>query len=80
MNSTTMLIVSFLYLLSYHWTLVHSKLLDDAAESDVNVVRIRLTEEKSKRILLQNNVETLMVKVESLERKLNGTRNLLSCN
>ena len=56
------------------------KLLDDASESDVNVVRIRLTEEKSKRILLQNDVETLMVKVESLERKLNGTKNLLSCN
>lgn len=50
---------------------VASRFLDDVSSSDVNAVRIRLTEEKSKRLLLKNDVETLMLKVEELERKLN---------
>ena len=51
---------------------VASRFLDDVSSSDVNAVRIRLTEEKSKRLLLKNDVETLMLKVEELERKLKG--------
>ena len=80
MNSTTMIIAALFYLLSFHLCVVYSKLLDDASDNDVNVVRIRLTEEKSKRILLQNDVEMLMGKMESLERKLIGRKVLLSCN
>ena len=51
---------------------VASRFLDDVSSSDVNAVRIRLTEEKSKRLLLKNDVETLMLKVEELERKIRG--------
>ena len=59
-------------LLLFSWTVVSSKFLDDVSRSDVNAVKIRLTEEKSKRLLLQNDVETLMGKVEELERKQSG--------
>ena len=63
-------------LLLFSWTVVSSKFLDDVSGSDVNAVRIRLTEEKSKRLLLQNDVETLMGKVEELERKLQSGRTI----
>ena len=44
--------------------------LDDASNSDVSAVRARLSEEKSKRLLLQNDVEALMLKTEELERQI----------
>lgn len=49
---------------------VTSGFLDDASNSDVSAVKIRLSEEKSKRLLLQNDVETLMLKTEELERQI----------
>ena len=50
-----------------------SRFLDDASNSDVAAVRLRLEEEKSKRLILQNDVEILMMKVEKLEGLLNYT-------
>ena len=47
-------------------------LLDDASNSDINVVKLRLSEEKSKRLLMQNGVESLMVKTEEIQRMLLG--------
>ena len=44
-------------------------LLDDASTSDVTAVRLRLSEERSKRLLIRNDVDTLMIKVEELQRK-----------
>lgn len=52
-------------------TTVTSRFLDEAAHSDINAVRIRLTEEKSQRLLLKNDVESLMVKVGEVEQKIN---------
>ena len=43
--------------------------LDDVSSSDVQAVKIRLSEEKSKRLLLQNDIEALMLRLEELERK-----------
>lgn len=51
---------------------ITASLLDDVSDSDVNIVRVRLSEEKSKRILLQNDVESLMLRMENLEGKLDG--------
>ena len=45
------------------------RLLDDASTSDVTAVRLRLSEERSKRLLMRNDVDTLMLKVEELQRK-----------
>ena len=47
-------------------------LLDDASNSDVKVVKLRLSEEKSKRLLIQNDVESLMLKTEEMQRTING--------
>ena len=44
-------------------------LLDDASSSDVIAVRLRLSEERSKRLLMRNDVDTLMLKLEELQRK-----------
>ena len=44
-------------------------LLDDASHRDVTAVRLRLSEERSKRLLMRNDVDTLMIKVEELQRK-----------
>ena len=46
-----------------------SGFLDDVSSSDVQAVKIRLSEEKSKRLLLQNDIEALMLRLEELERK-----------
>ena len=46
--------------------------LDDASNSDVSAVKIRLFEERSKRLLLQNDVDTLMLRMEEMERTING--------
>ena len=53
-------------------------LLDDALSSDVNVVKLRLSEEKSKRLLIQNDVESLMLKMEEMQRTINGKSKLFS--
>ncbi|KAL3853128.1 hypothetical protein ACJMK2_016698 [Sinanodonta woodiana] len=45
-------------------------ILDEMTCSDVGAVKLRLEEEKEKRLLLQNDVEILMLKVGNLERKL----------
>ena len=44
-------------------------LLDDASSSDVTAVRVRLSEERSKRLLIRNDVDTLMLKLEELQRR-----------
>ena len=48
---------------------MENSLLDDASNSDVAAVRLRLSEERSKRLLMRNDVDTLMIKVEELQRK-----------
>ncbi|KAL3853132.1 hypothetical protein ACJMK2_016702 [Sinanodonta woodiana] len=45
-------------------------ILDEMTRSDVGAVKLRLEEEKEKRLLLQNDVEILMLKVANMERKL----------
>ncbi|KAL3853129.1 hypothetical protein ACJMK2_016699 [Sinanodonta woodiana] len=45
-------------------------ILDGMTGSDVGAVKLRLEEEKEKRLLLQNDVEILMLKVATMERKL----------
>ena len=47
-------------------------LLDDTSNSDVNVVKIRLSEEKSKRLLIQNDVESIMLRMEEIDRTVKG--------
>ena len=49
-----------------------SDFLDDVSSSDVQAVKIRLSEEKSKRLLLQNDIEALMLRLEELEKKTEG--------
>ena len=44
-------------------------LLDDASSSDVIAVRLHLSEERSKRLLMRNDVDTVMLKLEELQRK-----------
>ncbi|KAL3831530.1 hypothetical protein ACJMK2_023271 [Sinanodonta woodiana] len=48
---------------------VTTVILDGVGSADLEVVRIRLEEEKAKRLLLQNDVEVLMLQVEELKRK-----------
>ncbi|KAL3853104.1 hypothetical protein ACJMK2_016681 [Sinanodonta woodiana] len=43
-------------------------ILEKTGEADLDAVRIRLEEEKAKRLLLQNDVEVLMLQVEELRR------------
>ncbi|KAL3853105.1 hypothetical protein ACJMK2_016682 [Sinanodonta woodiana] len=43
-------------------------ILEKTGEADLDAVRIRLEEEKAKRLLLQNDVEVLMLQVEELKR------------
>ncbi|KAK3581297.1 hypothetical protein CHS0354_033032 [Potamilus streckersoni] len=45
-------------------------ILDGMTCSEVGAVKLRLEEEKEKRLMLQNEVEILMLKVANLERKL----------
>ena len=52
-----------------HISQTKHSLFDDASSSDVEAVRLRLSEERSKRLLMQNDVDTLMIKVEELQRK-----------
>ena len=59
----------FLILISLQFTV---GFLDDASNADVSVVKVRLSEEKSKRLLLQNDIETLMLKTEKMERQIKG--------
>ncbi|KAK3601559.1 hypothetical protein CHS0354_027795 [Potamilus streckersoni] len=49
-------------------TTVGTAILEKVGEADLDAVRIRLEEEKAKRLLLENDVETLMVQVEELKR------------
>ncbi|KAK3601560.1 hypothetical protein CHS0354_027796 [Potamilus streckersoni] len=44
-------------------------LLEKVGKADLDAVRIRLEEEKAKRLLLENDVEALMVQVEELKRR-----------
>ena len=46
--------------------------LSDVESEDIRIVRHRLEEEKEKRLLLQNDVEVLMLKVAKLERALSS--------
>ena len=64
------LMVSILFLSFIQSFAIALGFLDDASNSDVSAVRVRLSEEKSKRLLLQNDVETLMLKTEELERQI----------
>ncbi|KAK3577112.1 hypothetical protein CHS0354_037145 [Potamilus streckersoni] len=50
---------------SHVWTAI----LEDVGQVDLEAVRIRLEEEKAKRLLLQNDVEVLMLQLEELKRK-----------
>ena len=50
-------------------------LLDDASNSDVNVIKVRLSEEKSKRLLIQYDVESLMLKMKDMTRTIAGELN-----
>ena len=45
-------------------------LLGDMSNGDVNVVKIRLSEEKSKRLLIQSDVESIMLRIEEMERTI----------
>ncbi|KAL3853092.1 hypothetical protein ACJMK2_016670 [Sinanodonta woodiana] len=47
---------------------VGTAILEKAGEADLDAVRIRLEAEKAKRLLLENDVEVLMLKVEELKR------------
>ncbi|KAL3831531.1 hypothetical protein ACJMK2_023272 [Sinanodonta woodiana] len=50
-------------------TCVITAILEGVGRTDLEIVRIRLEEEKAKRLLLQNDVEVLMLQVEELKRK-----------
>ncbi|KAL3853088.1 hypothetical protein ACJMK2_016666 [Sinanodonta woodiana] len=47
---------------------VGTAILEKVGEADLDAVRIRLEDEKAKRLLLENDVEVLMLKVEELKR------------
>ncbi|KAL3853102.1 hypothetical protein ACJMK2_016679 [Sinanodonta woodiana] len=49
-------------------TFLGTAILEKVGEADLDAVRIRLEDEKAKRLLLQNDVEVLMLKVEELKR------------
>ncbi|KAL3861904.1 hypothetical protein ACJMK2_007917 [Sinanodonta woodiana] len=44
-------------------------LLDNAGRADIEAVRYRLQDEKEKRLFLENDVETMMLKLAELERR-----------
>ncbi|KAL3853089.1 hypothetical protein ACJMK2_016667 [Sinanodonta woodiana] len=48
--------------------IVGAAILEKVGEADLDAVRIRLEDEKAKRLLLENDVEILMLKVEELKR------------
>ncbi|KAL3853101.1 hypothetical protein ACJMK2_016678 [Sinanodonta woodiana] len=48
--------------------IVGTAILEKVGEADLDAVRIRLEDEKAKRLLLENDVEVLMLKVEELKR------------
>ena len=80
-NIMDKLTVSVILILSFIQPFaVTSGFLDDASNSDVSAVKVRLSEEKSKRLLLQNDVETLMLKTEELERQIKSKLTLSSFN
>ncbi|KAK3596066.1 hypothetical protein CHS0354_012953 [Potamilus streckersoni] len=43
-------------------------LLDNVGDADLEAIRYRLQDEKEKRLLLENDVETMMLKLAELER------------
>ncbi|KAL3879003.1 hypothetical protein ACJMK2_031325 [Sinanodonta woodiana] len=47
---------------------VRTTILENVGQADLEAVRIRLEEEKAKRLLLQNDVEVLMLQFEELKR------------
>ncbi|KAL3853086.1 hypothetical protein ACJMK2_016664 [Sinanodonta woodiana] len=47
---------------------VLTAILEKVGEADLDAVRIRLEDEKAKRLLLENDVEVLMLKFEELKR------------
>ncbi|KAL3831529.1 hypothetical protein ACJMK2_023270 [Sinanodonta woodiana] len=63
-----MLAVKRLWLLATSARVI-TAILEGVGRTDLEVVRIRLEEEKAKRLLLQNDVEVLMLQVEELKRK-----------
>ncbi|KAL3853090.1 hypothetical protein ACJMK2_016668 [Sinanodonta woodiana] len=48
--------------------IVGTAILEKVGEADLDAVRIRLEDEKAKRLLLENDVEVLMLKVEEIKR------------
>ncbi|KAL3831526.1 hypothetical protein ACJMK2_023267 [Sinanodonta woodiana] len=60
--------VTLLWLLATSVCVI-TAILEGVGRTDLEVVRIRLEEEKAKRLLLQNDVEVLMLQVEELKRK-----------
>ncbi|KAK3581607.1 hypothetical protein CHS0354_000148 [Potamilus streckersoni] len=56
--------------IALHFLFVQSSLgiLDGMVNSDVSAVKIRLEEEKEKRLLLENDMEILMLKAANLTR------------
>ncbi|KAK3608961.1 hypothetical protein CHS0354_026290 [Potamilus streckersoni] len=63
-----MLPVRLLLLLAV-FSSVRTTILENVDKADLEAVRIRLMEEKAKRLLLQNDVDVLMLKFEELKRK-----------
>ncbi|KAK3608959.1 hypothetical protein CHS0354_026288 [Potamilus streckersoni] len=48
---------------------VRTNILEKVNQADLEAVRIRLMEEKAKRLLLQNDIEVMMLQFEELKRK-----------
>jgi len=48
---------------------IEPSLLDTLDEGDLATVKYRLEDEKSKRLLLQNDMEVMMLKMAALERQ-----------
>ncbi|KAK3577115.1 hypothetical protein CHS0354_037149 [Potamilus streckersoni] len=55
-----------------------TNIFEDVGQANLEAVRIRLEEEKAKRLLLQNDVEVLMIQVEELKRKCGQKDNTAS--
>ena len=69
-----MSILTTLVLVQWGWSLllvsaIRSPLLDTMDEGDLAAVKFRLEDEKSKRLLLQNDMEALMLKMAKMERQ-----------
>ena len=62
-------VLTFVVLFLYRCETAEQFLADIESE-DIRIVKYRLEEEKEKRLLLQNDVEVLMLKVAKLERAL----------